>query len=73
MEKRKQAPERRHGTAELALRLQGMQGPEIQESLDKLRQRYAKHAVPVEQVRDMLDRALGSQPLTDELYKLRGK
>jgi hypothetical protein len=58
---------------ELALKVYASQVPEVEVSLEKLRKRYARYAVSAEEVRTMMDKALGERTLTDELYRLRGK
>jgi hypothetical protein len=47
------------GTQDTATRLQATQSIEIQKSLKKLYRRYGKYAVPVHELREMLDTALG--------------
>ena len=59
------------GRTEMALKLYSLQSPEVQESLDKLRKRYGKYAVPAEQALAMMDKALGERSLTEELYEIR--
>ena len=67
----KQAPRQEISQQELAARLHALQSPDVQASLEKLRRKYSRYAVPVEQVRAMLDEALGERTLTQELYALR--
>ena len=67
----KQASSGKVKTAELALRLYAQQSPEIEQSLEKLRKRYGKYAVPADELRKMLDKELGERTLTEELYALR--
>ncbi len=58
---------------EAILRLLASQSPGVQESMDKLQKQYGEYAVPADEVRAMLDKALGDRTLTEELYKLRSK
>jgi hypothetical protein len=67
----KQALYEKVSQRELAARLHALQSPDVQGSLERLRRKYGRHAVPVAQVRAMLDEALGERPLTQELYALR--
>lgn len=54
-----------------AFRLYAMQSPEVQKSLTKLLKRYGKYAIPAQNLREMMDVALGLRTLTGELYKMR--
>ena len=68
--------EKGHGSrasakSEIAQRFYSMQNPSVQESLEKLRTRHAKYAVPARELRAMLDEAMGDRTLTEELHKLR--
>lgn len=56
---------------ELALRLRMMQGPEMTRAIEKLYIRYGKDAVPVTELRKMLDKEMGKKTLTEELYAMR--
>lgn len=56
----------------IAERLHKLQAPGTAEYLDKLRRRYSKHLAPIEEVRDMMDKALGEHLVTEELYRMRG-
>jgi hypothetical protein len=47
--------------------------PGIGASMERMRRRYAKHLVPLDELRSELDEALGERSLTAELYKMRGK
>ena len=69
----KNAPRQKVSQQELVARLHALQSPDVQASLEKLRRKYGRHAVPVDQVRAMLDEALGERTLTQELYALRDK
>jgi len=57
--------------SELAAWLRSLESPEVRASLDELRSRYGKHAVPVRELRKMLDARLGDRTLTQELSALR--
>ncbi|MCL5960423.1 MAG: hypothetical protein M1358_14135 [Chloroflexi bacterium] len=72
MEKRRRQPKPKTSITEVALRLYALQNPEIEEYLQQVRRRYGKYAVPAQEVRAMMDKALGSHTLSQELHKLRG-
>lgn len=57
---------------ELALRLSALQSPDVAASVRKLSKRYAKHATSADQVRAMMDLALGDRTLSAVLYEVRG-
>lgn len=69
----KQTPKSRASVAELTLKLFLLESPEVQESLGRLRRRYERYASSADQVREMMDNALGDRTLTELLYELRGK
>ncbi len=65
-------PKRKTSVAEVLLRLQAVQNPEIEGYLRRIRRRYGKYATPAGEVRAMMDKALGGRTLSDELHKLHG-
>ncbi|MDP2935603.1 MAG: hypothetical protein Q8O86_03840 [Dehalococcoidia bacterium] len=69
----KQTPKSRASVAELTLKLFLLESPEVQGSLGRLRRRYGRYASSADQVREMMDNALGDRTLTELLYELRGK
>ena len=73
MPKYKQKAGTKPTTVEAILRLLALQSPGVQESMDKLQKQYGEYAVSADEVRAMLDKALGDRTLTEELHKLRGK
>ena len=73
MTMRDSSRETRMSMKELALRLSALQSPEVGDSLRKLMKRYAQYATSADQVRAILDEALGDHTLTAELYELRGQ
>lgn len=66
-------PKRKTSVAEVLLRLQAAQNPEIEEYLRRIRRRYGRYATSASEVRAMMDKALGGRTLSDELYKLRDR
>jgi hypothetical protein len=71
MAKYKQTRARTVSSAEIALRLQMMQSPEIKGTVERLYARYGKYAVPVAELRKMLDKDMGTKTLKEELYAMR--
>ncbi len=57
---------------DILARLKTLASPEVDESLCRLRERYGQRRGSAADVRAILDRALGSRSLTEELYKSRG-
>ena len=47
--------------------------PAIRASVERERRKYAKHLVPVEELRADLSRTLGERRLIDTLYEMRGR
>ncbi len=37
-----------------------------------MRQRYCKYLVPIEELRTLMDEALGEHSITEELFRMRG-
>lgn len=70
MANRRPVAARKPSVQETLLRLYAL-SPEVQASLEKLRKRYGKHAMPASELRKLLDKQLGDRTLTEELYKLR--
>lgn len=64
-------PAQAAGPADLLLRLSSLQSPEVAASLERMRKRYGRYAVPAATLRAELDRQLGDKTLTDELYATR--
>ena len=61
------------GTVEklLALSVYGPRSAAIKQYVAKLHSRFARYDMPMEEVRKLLDKSLGSRTLTEELYRLR--
>lgn len=73
MEKRRKQPEPKTSITEVTLRLYALQNPEVEEYLRRIRRRYGKYATPAQEVRAMMDKALGTHTLTEELHMVRGR
>ncbi|MDP2934893.1 MAG: hypothetical protein Q8O86_00180 [Dehalococcoidia bacterium] len=67
----KRAREPRTSTKELVLRLHILQSPEMVRTVEKLYARYRKHAVPVVELRKLLDKEMGERTLSEELNAMR--
>ena len=55
----------------LLLRLQTSGDPAIYDYVTALRQQYGKYALPIEDVRRMVDEAMGEESLTALLFQMR--
>ena len=51
----------------VALSVYGPRSAAIKRRVDKLRARFAKHVLPIQDVRNLVDQSLGSRTLTEEL------
>ncbi|MBI2909330.1 MAG: hypothetical protein HYX92_16925 [Chloroflexi bacterium] len=67
----KRALRKPEDTVALMLRLQALNDPSISEYIAKTRSKYGKHVRPIEEVRRMVDEAMGDKKLTDVLYEMR--
>jgi hypothetical protein len=56
---------------QVALRLYQLQSPEIAKTLAELHVKYSKYALPDTELRRLIDKAMGSKTLTEELYAIR--
>lgn len=59
------------GKSDMASGSFATQSPEVRQSLEKLHKHYSEYAIPVQELRELMDIALGEQTLTGELYKMR--
>jgi hypothetical protein len=59
--------------AALAARLRQLESPTARRSIDRLREQYAKDLVPIEQLRDELNQALGERTFKEFLDDARGR
>lgn len=62
---------RRPASPSLTVPVCGLQSPEIAARLDELHAQYGKYALPVDQVRSLVDKQMGKRTLTSELYTMR--
>lgn len=67
----KRAGEPKTSANDLVLRLQALQSPEMVKTVEKLYARYRKHAVPVAELRKLLDQEMGERTLGEELDAMR--
>ena len=56
---------------DVAVRLYSLASPAIAETIAKLRARYGKYALPDPEARKVVDKAMASRTLTEELYAMR--
>lgn len=56
---------------ETAVRLYNLLSPSIAETIATLRARYGKYALPDPEAREVVDKAMGTRTLTEELYAMR--
>ncbi|GEM_PF-4791290 len=61
----------RGASTQMLLRLQILGDPDIREYVEKLRAKYGKHVLPAEEVRRIVDKAMGNKTLTEVLHKMR--
>lgn len=61
--------ERQHITT--ILRIQSATDPEIQDYISMLKEKYQKFAVPIEEGKSVIDRAMGTRTLSEILYESR--
>lgn len=54
-----------------AARLQIPTDPAIEEYLKELRAKYGNNALPINQLRQMVDEAMGTKTLTEILFEMR--
>ena len=47
--------------------------PEIRSYIAELKDRYGQYAIPVEEGREIIDRAMGKRTLTEVLCEMRGE
>jgi hypothetical protein len=55
----------------IALQLQSLMQPEIHSYISKLKARYNRYAMPLEEGRKLIDQAMGKTTLTELLYQMR--
>ena len=55
----------------LLLRLQGLSDPAISEYIAKMRSRFGRYVLPIEEVRSILDKDMGDKTLSGVLYLMR--
>lgn len=72
MEKHHRSSGRKTSVAQVSPRFQDLRNPEIDAYLERLRRLYHKHLVPIEDIQDMMDKVLGEESITDELFRMRG-
>ena len=70
---RQPSRERKTSVMEVAMRLHALQTPEVAEYLERTLERYGKYAVSADEVRAMMDDALGERTVTAELDNLNSR
>ena len=51
--------------------IRGSQSPDIVDSVHELRAKYGKYAVPDDEARELVDKAMGRKTLSEELRVIR--
>lgn len=61
----------RVSSKQVSLHLRISQSPEMVRTVEKLYARYRKHAIPVVELRKLLDKEMGERTLGEELNEMR--